>query len=66
MPAAHARSDAEWMLETIVEDFAQSLGLADRAHFYARLVELLTERRDRMQRALNSGERKRDSLERVH
>ena len=66
MTTAYSRSDAEWMLETIVEDFAQSLDLADRAHFYARLVQLLTERRDCMQRALDGGEPERDSLERVH
>jgi len=61
-----ACSEAEWMLETIVDDFAVSLDLSDRARFYARLVELLTERRNSVQRALDGADPEADSLERVH
>lgn len=37
-------SDAEWMLETIIDDFAQSLTPTDRALFYTHLAELLARR----------------------
>jgi hypothetical protein len=43
-------SEAEWILEAIVDDFADSLEPPDRALFYARLAELLLERRDREDR----------------
>jgi len=61
-----ACSEAEWMLETIVDDFAVSLNLSDRAQFYARLIELLIERRNSAQRALDGSDPEPDSLERVH
>lgn len=46
-------SEAEWMLETIIDDFALSLDLPDRARFYALLVEQLIERRNDTQEALD-------------
>ena len=52
-----AGSEAEWMAETIIEDFALSLDMAERIRFYSRLVELLTARRNEMQQALEGGER---------
>lgn len=61
-----AGSEAEWMAETIVDDFAISLDLDARLRFYSRLVELLIERRDQMQRALDGGDPEPDSLEQVH
>lgn len=61
-----AGSEAEWMAETIVDDFAVSLDLAARLRFYARMVELLIERRNQMQRALDGGDPEPDSLEQVH
>lgn len=66
MTPFHACSEAEWMLETIIDDFAVSLDLPDRARFYALLVELLIERRDRTQRALDGDDPKPDSFEQVH
>jgi hypothetical protein len=39
-------SDAEWMLETIIDDFAQSLTPPNRARFYAQLTKLVAQRRD--------------------
>jgi hypothetical protein len=39
-------SDAEWMLETIIDDFAQSLPPPIRARFYAQLTRLVAQRRD--------------------
>ena len=41
-------SDALWMLETIIDDFAQSLAPEERVRFYAEITELLTRRRDSM------------------
>ena len=65
MTPFHACSEAQWMLETIIDDFATSLDLPDRARFYALLVELLAERRDRAQRVLEMGELSRDTFEQV-
>jgi hypothetical protein len=45
-----ARNDAEWMLETIIDDFAQSLSASNRALFYAQLAELLAQRRESEER----------------
>lgn len=59
-------SEAEWILETIIDDFAGSLDLPNRARFYALLVEMLIERRDRVQRTSNGGDPDPDSFERVH
>jgi hypothetical protein len=53
------------MLETIIDDFAVSLDLPDRTRFYALLVELLIERRDRAQRALDGGDPTPDPFEQV-
>jgi len=39
------RSDAEWLLETIVDDFAQSMAVPHRAEFYAHLADLIAQRR---------------------
>lgn len=39
-------SDAEWLLETIIDDFAQSLSRRDRVRFYAELADLVVQRRD--------------------
>ncbi len=58
-------SEAEWILETIIDDFAVSLNLQDRARFYAWLVELLIERRDGVQQALEGGDLKTDTFEQV-
>ena len=66
MTRSDACSEAEWMLEAIVEDFAQSLDLPDRARFYARLVELLNERHDSVRGALDGGDRAQDSLKKLH
>lgn len=51
-----ANSEAEWMAETIVEDFALSLELADRVRFYSRLIEVLTERRNQLQQVLEDSD----------
>lgn len=53
-------------METIIDDFAGSLDVPDRARFYALLVEMLIERRDRVQRGSDGGEPKPDPFERVH
>lgn len=50
------------MLETIVDDFAQSLDLLDRTRFYARLVELVNERHMSLKEALEGGDSPLDSL----
>jgi len=60
-----ASSEAEWMAETIVDDFALALDPAERVRFYSRLVDLLTERRNQVQRALE-GESEEDPLGQVH
>ena len=65
MIRSHTCSEAEWMLETIIDDFAVSLDLPDRARFYALLVELLIERRDSAQRALGGDDPAPDSFEHV-
>lgn len=46
MPNRDAFSDAAWILESIIDDFAESLTPPDRARFYAELAELLARRRD--------------------
>jgi hypothetical protein len=38
------RLDAEWIMNAIVDDFAQSLDAPERALFYARLAELAVKR----------------------
>jgi len=38
------RLDAEWIMTAIVDDLAQSLDRPERALFYARLAELVSER----------------------
>jgi hypothetical protein len=38
--------DAEWIMEAIVDDFAQSFDLPERMLFYARISELASERRN--------------------
>jgi hypothetical protein len=65
MIPSRACNEAEWMAETIVDDFAASLDLSERVRFYARLIELLIERRDRSQRALDGGEARPDPFEQV-
>ncbi len=57
MTRSDACSEADWMLETIVDDFAASLDLPERVRFYARLVELLIERRDGAQRTLDGDDK---------
>lgn len=42
MSRVHSSSDAEWILEMIIKEFAQSLQPEERASFYARLAELVT------------------------
>jgi hypothetical protein len=67
MTPFYACSEAEWMLETIIDDFAMSLDLPDRARFYAVLVELLIARRDHVQQQTVDGvDSKRDPFEHVH
>lgn len=66
MTRSDACSEAEWMAETIVDDFAMSLDLSERVRFYARMVELLTERRNQVQRALDGSDPEPESLEQVH
>lgn len=61
-----AGSEAEWMAETIIEDFALSLDMAERIRFYSRLVELLTARRNQMQQALEGGDPDPSPMEPVH
>ena len=65
MKPFHTCSEAEWMLETIIDDFAVSMELPDRAHFYALLAELLIERRNSAQRALDGGEPKPNHFEQL-
>ena len=65
MKSFDAGSEAEWIAETIVDDFALALEPAERVRFYSRLVELLLERRNQTQRALE-GESEEDSLDPVH
>jgi hypothetical protein len=38
------RLDAEWIMETIVDDYARSFDQAERLSFYARIAELAAER----------------------
>jgi hypothetical protein len=66
MKSFDASSEAEWLAETIVDDFALGLDLAERVRFYSRLVELLIQRRDQMQHALEGGDAEEDSLEHIH
>jgi hypothetical protein len=66
MTSFYACSEAEWMLETIIDDFAMSLDLPDRARFYALLVDLLITRRDGLQQDLEGGESKPNPFEQVH
>lgn len=66
MSSPYGCSEAEWMLETIVDDYAQSLDLADRARFYRALVELMIARRDSVQRLLDGTDPEPDPLEHVH
>jgi hypothetical protein len=61
----YACSEAEWMLETIIDDFAMSLDPPDRARFYALLVEMLIERRDGVQQDLERGDLKPDTFEQM-
>jgi hypothetical protein len=66
MTPPHTCSEAEWILETIIDDFAVSLDLPDRARFYAWLVELLIQRRDGVQQTVDGADTKRDPFEHVH
>lgn len=66
MTSFDACSEADWMMETIIDDFAQTLALPDRARFYARLVELLNERYKVVQQSLNQDGPPPDSKEKVH
>lgn len=61
-----AGGEAEWMVQTIIDDFALSLDLAERIKFYSRLIELLSERRNQMQQALEGGDGDPDSMEPIH
>ncbi len=49
-------SEAEWMAETIIDDFARSLNPAEKIQFYSRLVELLSERICQIQQVLEAGD----------
>lgn len=53
MPLLNPRAEAEWLLDTIIDDYALSIDPPDRARFYARLVELLIQRHKRI-RSLDS------------
>ena len=59
-------SEAEWILETIIDDFAESLDKQDRVRFYVRLAELIVERRDRMERILDDSEPEAGSSSHIH
>ena len=59
-------NEAEWMLETIIDDFAESLEKQDRARFYARLAELIVERLNGLERRLNGAEDEPGSSRQIH
>ena len=61
-----ARSEAEWILETIIDDFALSMDESERAQFYVRLVELLIRRRDQAKGILADDDSGPDSSGPVH
>jgi hypothetical protein len=66
MSLLNPRAEAEWLLETIIDDFALSIEAQDRARFYARLAELLIQRHKRVQRVLDGAEPGPDSPQQVH
>ena len=49
-------NEAEWMAETIIDDFARSLNIPEKIRFYSRLVELLSERICQVQEVLGGGD----------
>ena len=59
-------SDAEWILETIIDDFAESLDKQDRVRFYVRLAELIAERRDRVERTVDDAEPESGASSHIH
>jgi hypothetical protein len=59
-------AEAEWMLETIIDDFAESLDNRDRAQFYMRLAELIAERRDREERLMDDAESEPGESQQIH
>jgi len=60
------RSDAEWLLETIIDDFAQAMTGPDRAQFFARLADLVAQRRDDEERFAANPESEPDLPPHVH
>lgn len=66
MSSLNPHSEAEWLLETIIDDYALSIEGPDRARFYARLVELLIQRHKRIQQALETADPGPDSPQQVH
>jgi hypothetical protein len=59
-------TDAEWMLETIIDDFAQSMTAVSRAQFYAQLAELLAQRRNHEARLASRSDSEPDLPPHVH
>lgn len=59
-------SEAEWMIETIIDDFAESLDDSDRSQFYARLAELIAERRERIEQHQEEAETEPPTSQHIH
>jgi len=59
-------SEAEWILESIVDDFAQSLDSRDRALFYTHLAELIAGRLDGAVRCTDGADEEPGSPLQVH
>lgn len=59
-------SEAEWILESIVDDFAQSLDSRDRTLFYSHLAELIGGRLDGAMGCTDSADEEPESPLRIH
>ena len=66
MSLLNPRAEADWLLETIIDDYALSIEPPDRARFYARLVELLMQRHKRVLLALDVADPGPESPKQVH
>ena len=59
-------SEAEWILESIIDDFAQSLDNRDRALFYTHLAELIAGRLDGARRSRDDAGEEPETPLQVH
>lgn len=66
MSAHDPCSEAEWILESIVDDFAQSLDNRDRTLFYTHLAELIAGRLDGAVRCTDDADEEPESPLQVH